>query len=479
MVDSHIVSHENGILQNMQMLYDIQRFIMAKPSQVASGITSTPPTDSQPVPCNFAAMAEGYQPAGDSHQFTTFNEKKLGPFTEYRKFQRCHGMFCDRQYCNNHSFIFPRNSPPKSARFQRQAGIPRRARHNSCSACPQTYTTDIDHVVFNNEEKSDLHVRFCLEGPQNSRQDERLVNDAATATTSVRPKLISEEIQSSNNARPSFHGLNFLSIGGLQETSTGRMSLQTMPFSPIITPVRTEYTSITDDIDTSCVNHRSPPNTPTMLRWTDPETKRKKGAGRRRKRTLPNDQLKKAEETVHKQMEFMVHKRIRQLSLTETESTGNLAKHALESLVDGSEDENDTQLGHHSDDEATCSAQTTTVSHEGLKPIKSEPFFTKKMRIDNDDETSKLDPVYVNVRSNENLSVDQGVVSRATSDEALSFSVKPDTSTSPLQATPAEAEASVKRSNPVNTDVVVSFTVIDEGRHSPSVAFTSHSNSSC
>lgn len=481
-LESHVVAHENGILESTQVLYDLQRFILARPSQVTSldALSMPPTTHNLPAPCNFAATtAEGFHSTGDSPPFTTFNEKKLGPFTEYRRFERRQGWFGERQYSSSHSFVFPpttRNPAPKAAaaRFQRQSCISRRTRHSSCDACPQqTNASDIDHLASSREEKPDLHIRFCLESdPTTSRPDERLFKDESIGTTSLAPALIAEENKSSRGVRPNFRGLNFLPVGDLQRSSSGGM----MPFSPIITPIRTEYTSITDDIDTTCVGHRSPPNTPTMLRWTDPETKRKKGGGRRRKRTLPNDQLKKAEETVHKQMEFMVHKRIRQLSLTETESTGNLAKHALESLVDGSEDDNDddVQLGHHSDDEASTAVQATTLDAPGLKPIRSEPVLAKKMRTD--DERSDSDAV----SGNANLFVDRGGLSDDPApDDALSFRVKLDVSTPPPQATtPPGTTPGLKRSRPLDTDVAVSFAVSDDGRQSPSLAFMSRSNSS-
>jgi len=92
------------------------------------------------------------------------------------------------------------------------------------------------------------------------------------------------------------------------------------PLAPIVTPTRLEYTSITDAIDTSCMERPvvySPPNTPEMKprsrrgSATGGPTHRKKTGHhhqhrhrhRRRTEATLNEGLRTAEENEHKQME--------------------------------------------------------------------------------------------------------------------------------------------------------------------------------
>ena len=91
----------------------------------------------------------------------------------------------------------------------------------------------------------------------------------------------------------------------------------TMPLTPIVTPTRMEYTSITDSIDTSCIErptNYSPPNTPEFK----PRSRRGSGQAHRKKTghhhqhkhrhrhknaASLNEDLRTAEEIEHKQME--------------------------------------------------------------------------------------------------------------------------------------------------------------------------------
>jgi len=94
----------------------------------------------------------------------------------------------------------------------------------------------------------------------------------------------------------------------------------------------------------------------------------------------------------------MVHRRMRQLSLTETDTFVNLAKHALETLNASEEEDPDSKDGvppHYSDE---ANAADDHDDHNGgggvsgshaaavvatgvfLKPIHSEPMFKKKRK---------------------------------------------------------------------------------------------------
>ena len=52
------------------------------------------------------------------------------------------------------------------------------------------------------------------------------------------------------------------------DESRGKPIVALLPMTPIITPLHTEYTSITDEIDTSCVNYGSPCVSPSTPRRT-------------------------------------------------------------------------------------------------------------------------------------------------------------------------------------------------------------------
>ena len=129
--------------------------------------------------------------------------------------------------------------------------------------------------------------------------------------------------------------------------------------NPIVTPSHIEYTSITDDIDTSAVHSSSfgsPCGSPTTPRPpyfgfdVDVDLYTKKGGQPRRPGTIRmvSDQLKSAEEAEHEVMENMIRKRMRQISLTESDSLSDIARHiANEMEVDDQEQES---RGYHSDD---------------------------------------------------------------------------------------------------------------------------------
>ena len=114
-----------------------------------------------------------------------------------------------------------------------------------------------------------------------------------------------------------------LSTGSGRSGSPGTLSSRTcmppVPLTPIVTPTRMEYTSITDAIDTSCIERPvtySPPNTPELkprTRRGSGPTHRKKTGGhhhahkhrhhRHKTQASLNEGLRTAEEIEHKQME--------------------------------------------------------------------------------------------------------------------------------------------------------------------------------
>ena len=56
--------------------------------------------------------------------------------------------------------------------------------------------------------------------------------------------------------------------GSVDESPHLHPNIALLPMTPIITPLHTEYTSITDEIDTSCVNYGSPCGSPSTPRRT-------------------------------------------------------------------------------------------------------------------------------------------------------------------------------------------------------------------
>ncbi|XP_048733275.2 transient receptor potential cation channel subfamily M member 1-like isoform X2 [Ostrea edulis] len=98
--------------------------------------------------------------------------------------------------------------------------------------------------------------------------------------------------------------------------------------TPILTSISSEYTTITDEIDTSCVVDKSPPGSPTSAGTffgegtTDVEKKRKQSDVV----TVENVRLKNAEELQHRKMERIIQHRLRQISLDESDSISDIAK---------------------------------------------------------------------------------------------------------------------------------------------------------
>ncbi len=175
---------------------------------------------------------------------------------------------------------------------------------------------------------------------------------------------------------------------GLSDTSEVRTALSrlprhlpsldkaVMPLTPIVTPTRVEYSSITDDIDTACVSYRSPPGSPTTPRVyfgvdvdVDLYTRKPKHG---KKSPVGDELLKRAEESVCAQMENIIRKRMRQISLTESDSLGDIAKHVMQEL-EQSDKEREEEPGYHSDTEDIVQPRPSQKSLHKMKKIRSEP----------------------------------------------------------------------------------------------------------
>ena len=176
-----------------------------------------------------------------------------------------------------------------------------------------------------------------------------------------------------------------------QTLSEKSLSYATVPVTPIITPSRSDYTTITDEIDTSAVNYEhSPPDSPTtpkLLHFPvnlDMYTKKK----------FPNiaalrtesEQLKNAEESEHEQMESMIRRRIRQISLTESDSMVDIAKHVMHDMEMEKLSKREEAAYHSDDGEYDNREKVDLHIQHSLTKVKSEPWLSVANRSDSDQE---------------------------------------------------------------------------------------------
>lgn len=111
-----------------------------------------------------------------------------------------------------------------------------------------------------------------------------------------------------------------------QETSDYSSSMYTVPFTPILTSRSAEYTTITDEIDTSCMMTRSPPRSPTSAVPFSGEMAWEEGKSENPASRFEKAALKQAEEMEHRKMEKVIRKRLRQISMDEGDSISDIAR---------------------------------------------------------------------------------------------------------------------------------------------------------
>lgn len=147
-----------------------------------------------------------------------------------------------------------------------------------------------------------------------------------------------------------------------------------MPLTPIVTPMRVEYSSITDEIDASfLINNAnpSPPDTPPYFQSSSipvlKQRRRKKKPAKEVEecKTKERDRLQEAEENVNEQLKTVVSRRIRQLSLTEPGEFSVLAMDALKKM----ETQEDEEL---SDYGKMLNVERNMASSRSQEEIKSE-----------------------------------------------------------------------------------------------------------
>ncbi|XP_053405277.1 transient receptor potential cation channel subfamily M member 3-like isoform X7 [Mercenaria mercenaria] len=148
----------------------------------------------------------------------------------------------------------------------------------------------------------------------------------------------------------------------IHEACTYTKSGHTTPFTSILTSRSAEYTTITDEIDTSCMMNRSPPRSPTSAipysaaasepLWEDvkdenPASKFEKAA------------LKQAEEMEHKRMEKVIRNRLRQISMDESDNAAEIAMMVISEM-----ETEYTHSDHEDDDDIHGSSENVSVTKE-------------------------------------------------------------------------------------------------------------------
>ena len=426
-VDHRMSNLEEITLRTAEMLFSMQQQLCLIQSQltrpdpgaksVAQNIASAAP-DASMVATAFSAQPSQWERNILSSSFPPtrkkVNEERLRPFTDYTKqqrplFARAFSVGAPGSMTREISFLEEygtsvtfsdrsglKKRPPRvipylgSELYQRRY---RRTRHSSTSE-----EDEAEPKTPKKHRPSDLKVKFKVKRPQTAPVlPSRLetIADVTARSAEVYPTSPAQYTQATGSQfgelvleRPATeaHATNI-------QTSLAPSGLpkNVMPITPIVTPTRMEYTSITDDIDTSCVTYRSPPGSPTTPRSMyfgvdsnlDLYTQKirgggsssTKGGGKGKQKPSSEESVQQllntAEESVRAQMENIIRKRIRQISLTENDELGELAKHVARDM-ESSDTEAQSQPSYYSDDDELLVHQTDDKP-SGMKLVKSEP----------------------------------------------------------------------------------------------------------
>ena len=339
------------------------------------------------------------------------SEERLRPFTDYKKqqrplFSRAFSVGAPGSLGREVSFLEDygtsvtfsdrsglKKRPPRvipylgSELYQRRY---RRTRHSSTSEEEET-----DAKTPRKHRPSDLKVKFKVKTPQTApvlQSRLETIADVTSRSAEVYPTSPAQYTQASGlqlgeamTENEQTNGAAAVPLGANIKSSLAPSALpqNIMPITPIVTPTRMEYTSITDDIDTTCVTYRSPPGSPTTPRslyfgvdvnldlYTQKMRSSTKGKRKQSSEESVQQLLNTAEESVRAQMENIIRKRIRQISLTENDELGELAKHVAQDM-ESSDTEGHSQPSYYSDDEELFTHQADEKP-SGMKLVKSEP----------------------------------------------------------------------------------------------------------
>jgi len=264
-IDTYLVKLEDQTQKNSRALAQLR---------TAAGIQESPP----PASADGGGLRLREKGMSPHREFTPprrpFNEERLRPFTDYHGSARQrpalqHGMSVDR-----------------SEFEQRLGSMMARVRHGSL------------------EDAADRPPKKPEPGAGNSEQPAR--PGPPEIPDGAGPPRLGRSLSTGRSGSP-------------RTLSLRSAWMPAMPLTPIVTPTRMEYSSITDAIDTSCIErpvNYSPPNTPEFKprsrRGSVPTHRKKTGGGhhhqhrhrhRRKTEASLNEGLRTAEENEHRQME--------------------------------------------------------------------------------------------------------------------------------------------------------------------------------
>lgn len=158
--------------------------------------------------------------------------------------------------------------------------------------------------------------------------------------------------------------------------------------TPILTSLSAEYTTITDDIDTSIVMDRSPPRSPATAgvffsdNFLCPGRRRESEASRSEKAIL-----KQAEEMEHRRMGKVIRNRLRQISQDESDSISDIARLVVSELTTNPPD--------HSEQEDEDEEDQSSQSIEPEQPsVVYEPVKIRIRRPSQDTESQKKSQIH-------------------------------------------------------------------------------------
>ena len=372
-------------------------------TESSESFSSTPPHTqaSTPMFSDGAAGAQYSSPSPRAKPKRRMNEDRLGPFTDYSgrrrpPFQRA-VTIANPGYCAE----FP--SPevkPSSGRRDSRSGTGRTSRKDSLGLSSDLYNRrkmkameklrqaakDLPkkaakrskggRVTFSDPPSQDPSPipptkRFYIEGSGDSDRDSSPQPQARNSDSNVK-------VQPGSNLDTSF-----LRPASLPKISSSSNMLDQI--NPIVTPNRSDYTTITDEIDTTGLNYTSPSTSPTTPKASffrsidvDVDLYTKKGFSAKDVIQSELEQLRMAEDAEHEQMELMIMRRMRQISLTESESLSDIARHVIQELESDDETPEAARgADFHSDEDLPKRGATATSPEQDPAPqltrVSSEP----------------------------------------------------------------------------------------------------------
>jgi hypothetical protein len=140
--------------------------------------------------------------------------------------------------------------------------------------------------------------------------------------------------------------------------------------TPILTSLQSDYTTITDEIDTSCMMDRSPsPTTACAFFPSDGFFESSDSKATEASKTK-NKLLKRAEEIEHRRMTKVIKDRLRQISLDDSDSISDIARLVV-SEMNSSEEDRSNQDDSDDDDEveSNVSIVSTASARDSDGPI--------------------------------------------------------------------------------------------------------------